>query len=162
MQKFHGLRPAAYLDKHEFLGPRLFAAHARYVDEGEIALLGQSRTIILHQANMAANRGVIPPIPALREAGCPIALGTDNNTNDVFEGGSRAVNQRKTIGSLEAGKKAQSASWEPASAGSIRLKADPTECACKGPRGVMCRGYSRSPTAVSAAGRMSPSRAIQT
>ena len=34
---------------------------------------------------MAANRGVIPPIPALREAGCPIALGTDNNTNDVFE-----------------------------------------------------------------------------
>ena len=34
---------------------------------------------------MAANRGVIPPIPALRDAGCPIALGTDNNTNDVFE-----------------------------------------------------------------------------
>ena len=88
---------------------------------------------------MAANRGVIPPIPALREAGCPIALGTDNNTNDVFEvmriallterirrtdpfpgvrpqpediladateGGSRAVNQQKTIGSLEVGKKA--------------------------------------------------------
>jgi cytosine/adenosine deaminase-related metal-dependent hydrolase len=34
---------------------------------------------------MAANRGVSPPIPALRAAGCPIALGTDNNTNDVFE-----------------------------------------------------------------------------
>jgi cytosine/adenosine deaminase-related metal-dependent hydrolase len=34
---------------------------------------------------MAANRGVIPPIPALREAGCPIAIGTDNNTNDLFE-----------------------------------------------------------------------------
>jgi cytosine/adenosine deaminase-related metal-dependent hydrolase len=139
MEKFHGLRPAAYLDKHGFLGPRLFAAHARYVDAGEIALLGKSRTIISHQANMAANRGVIPPIPQLREAGCPIALGTDNNTNDVFEvmriallterirrtdafpgvrpqpediladateGGSRAVNQQKTIGSLEVGKKA--------------------------------------------------------
>jgi 5-methylthioadenosine/S-adenosylhomocysteine deaminase len=139
MEKFHGLRPAAYLDKHEFLGPRLFAAHARYVDAGEIALLGRSRTMISHQANMAANRGVIPPIPALREAGCPIALGTDNNTNDVFEvmriallterirrtdpfpgvrpqpediladateGGSRAVNQEETIGSLVVGKKA--------------------------------------------------------
>jgi cytosine/adenosine deaminase-related metal-dependent hydrolase len=139
MEKYYGLRPAAYLDKHEFLGPRLFAAHARYVDAGEIALLGKSRTIISHQANMAANRGVIPPIPALREAGCPIALGTDNNTNDVFEvmriallterirrtdpfpgvrpqpediladateGGSRAVNQQRTIGSLEVGKKA--------------------------------------------------------
>jgi 5-methylthioadenosine/S-adenosylhomocysteine deaminase len=34
---------------------------------------------------MAANRGVHPPIPALRAAGCTIALGTDNNTNDVFE-----------------------------------------------------------------------------
>jgi cytosine/adenosine deaminase-related metal-dependent hydrolase len=34
---------------------------------------------------MAANRGVIPPIPALRAAGCPIAYGTDNNTNDMFE-----------------------------------------------------------------------------
>jgi cytosine/adenosine deaminase-related metal-dependent hydrolase len=85
MVKFHGLRPAAYLDKHGFLGPRLFAAHARYVDASEIALLGKSRTIISHQAGMAANRGVIPPIPALRAAGCPIALGTDNNTNDVFE-----------------------------------------------------------------------------
>ena len=85
MVKFHQLRPAAYLDRHGFLGPRLFAAHARYVDVSEIALLGKTRTIISHQANMAANRGVIPPIPALREAGCPIALGTDNNTNDVFE-----------------------------------------------------------------------------
>jgi 5-methylthioadenosine/S-adenosylhomocysteine deaminase len=139
MEKFHKLRPAAYLDRHGFLGPRLFAAHARYVDDGEIALLGKTRTIISHQANMAANRGVIPPIPALREAGCPIALGTDNNTNDVFEvmriallterirrtdpfpgvrpqpediladateGGSRAVNQQKDLGSLEVGKKA--------------------------------------------------------
>lgn len=139
MEKFHGLRPAAFLDKHGFLGPRLFAAHARYVDDSEIALLGKTRTIISHQANMAANRGVIPPIPALRDAGCPIALGTDNNTNDVFEvmriallterirrtdpfpgvrpqpediladateGGSRAVNQQKTIGSLTVGKKA--------------------------------------------------------
>ncbi|MDO8680268.1 MAG: amidohydrolase family protein [Acidobacteriota bacterium] len=139
MVKFHGLRPAAYLDRHGFLGPRLFAAHARYVDDSEIALLGRSRTIISHQAGMAANRGVIPPIPALRAAGCPIALGTDNNTTDVFEvmrialltervrrnderpgllpqpediladatqGGARAVNQEKLLGTLEVGKKA--------------------------------------------------------
>jgi cytosine/adenosine deaminase-related metal-dependent hydrolase len=33
---------------------------------------------------MAANRGVIPPIAKLRAAGCPIASGTDNNTNDMF------------------------------------------------------------------------------
>ncbi len=77
--------PAAYLDRHDFLGPRLFAAHARYVNTEEVTLLGRSGTIIAHQAGMAANRGISPPIPEQRAAGCPIALGTDNNTNDVFE-----------------------------------------------------------------------------
>jgi cytosine/adenosine deaminase-related metal-dependent hydrolase len=85
MLRHHGVRPSAFLDKHGFLGPRLFAAHCRYVDDSEIALLGRSGTIVSHQAAMAANRGVIPPIPALRDAGCPIANGTDNNTNDMFE-----------------------------------------------------------------------------
>ncbi|MEQ8302826.1 MAG: amidohydrolase family protein [Cyclobacteriaceae bacterium] len=84
MMKYHKVRPSAYLDKHDFLGPQLVAAHARYVDENEIALLGKAKTIISHQAAMAANRGVNPPIPTLREAGCPICLGTDNNNNDMF------------------------------------------------------------------------------
>ena len=81
MLRYHGVRPSAYLDNHDFLGPKLFAAHCRYVDDAEIALLGNSGTIISHQAAMAANRGVSLPIPALREAGCTIALGTDNNNN---------------------------------------------------------------------------------
>jgi 5-methylthioadenosine/S-adenosylhomocysteine deaminase len=85
MVRHHGVRPPAFLDRHGFLGPRLFAAHCRYVDNGDIAMLGRSGTIISHQAAMAANRGVIPPIAALRQAGCPIANGTDNNTNDLFE-----------------------------------------------------------------------------
>jgi cytosine/adenosine deaminase-related metal-dependent hydrolase len=84
-RRYHGMRPAAFLQKHDYLGPRLFAAHCRYVDDSEVALLGRSGTIISHQAAMAANRGVIPPIPALRAAGCPIANGTDNNTNDMVE-----------------------------------------------------------------------------
>lgn len=84
MVRHHKLTPPAFLDKHGFLGPRLFAAHCRYVDAADIALLGKTRTIVSHQAGMAANRGVIPPIPALRAAGCPIANGTDNNTTDMF------------------------------------------------------------------------------
>src|SRR5262245_27705040 len=139
MQRHHRLSPPAFLDRAGFLGPRLFAAHCRYVDDADIALLGKTRTIISHQAAMAANRGVIPPIAKLREAGASIANGTDNNTNDLFEvmriallterisrndpfpgvgpqpedmledatrGGSRAVRQETTIGSLEVGKKA--------------------------------------------------------
>ena len=85
MMRHHGVRPPAFLDRHGFLGPRLFAAHCRYVDAADIALLARSGTIVSHQAAMAANRGVIPPIAALRAAGCPIANGTDNNTNDLFE-----------------------------------------------------------------------------
>jgi 5-methylthioadenosine/S-adenosylhomocysteine deaminase len=85
MVKHHGVRPAVFLDRHGFLGPRLFAAHCRYVDDAEIQALGRTKTVVTHQAQMAANRGVIPPIPALRAAGCPIANGTDNNTNDLFE-----------------------------------------------------------------------------
>jgi cytosine/adenosine deaminase-related metal-dependent hydrolase len=85
MKRHHGLTPPAFLAKHGFLGPRLFAAHCRYVDDADIALLGKSGTIVSHQAAMAANRGVIPPIAKLRAAGCPIANGTDNNTNDLFE-----------------------------------------------------------------------------
>jgi cytosine/adenosine deaminase-related metal-dependent hydrolase len=85
MVKHHGLRPPAFLAKADYLGPRLIAAHCRYMDDNDIALLGRSRTIVSHQAAMAANRGVIPNIPALRAAGCGIAYGTDNNTNDLFE-----------------------------------------------------------------------------
>ena len=85
MVRHHGVRPPVFLDRAGFLGPRLFAAHCRYVDDADIALLGRSGTIISHQAAMAANRGVIPPIAKLRAAGCTIANGTDNNTNDVFE-----------------------------------------------------------------------------
>lgn len=84
MLRFHGVRPTQYLHQADFLGPRLFAAHARYVDAGEIALLGSTRTLISHQPAMAANRGVNPPIPALRDAGCTICMGTDNNNNDMF------------------------------------------------------------------------------
>lgn len=84
MQRYHGVRPAIFLQRNGFLGPRLFAAHARYCDAHEIAALGDSNTIITHQAAMAANRGVNPPITALREAGCTIALGTDNNHTDML------------------------------------------------------------------------------
>ncbi|MGE0590181.1 MAG: amidohydrolase family protein [Cyclobacteriaceae bacterium] len=84
MKKFHNVRPAEYLYRHDFLGPKLVAAHARYVDADEISMLGKTKTIISHQAAMAANRGVSPPIPALRDAGCPICLGTDNNNNDMY------------------------------------------------------------------------------
>ena len=84
MLRYHGVRPAIFLEQHGYLGPRLFAAHARYCDDTEIAALARSNTIVSHQAAMAANRGVNPPITALREAGVRISMGTDNNNNDML------------------------------------------------------------------------------
>lgn len=84
MMKYHGLRPTEYLYKHDFLGPSVFVGHARYVNDNEIALLGKTKSMVAHQAAMAANRGVSPPIPALRDAGCRICMGTDNNNNDMY------------------------------------------------------------------------------
>src|SRR6185312_2509271 len=62
MVRHHGVRPPAFLAQADFLGPHLFAAHCRYMDDNDIALMGKTRTIVSHQAAMAANRGIIPPI----------------------------------------------------------------------------------------------------
>ena len=48
MVRHHGVRPPAFLDRAGFLGPRLFAAHCRYVDDDDIARLGRSGTIVSH------------------------------------------------------------------------------------------------------------------
>jgi cytosine/adenosine deaminase-related metal-dependent hydrolase len=54
-----GVRPAEYLFQHDFLSPRLVAAHCRFMTPGEIAHLGRSR-------------------------GCTIGMGTDNMAHDML------------------------------------------------------------------------------
>ncbi|MBM3925290.1 MAG: amidohydrolase family protein [SAR202 cluster bacterium] len=134
--QMRGVRPAHTLHHNDYLGPGLVAAHVRYLDPSEVALMGATRSNVSHQPAMAARRAVIPPIPALRAAGAVIGMGTDNNTQDMVEvmrtgmfterilrqdaanpqpedvlydttmGSARAISMEKEIGSLEPGKKA--------------------------------------------------------
>ncbi|MFN3974090.1 MAG: amidohydrolase family protein [Dehalococcoidia bacterium] len=136
VKNIRGVRPAHYLFHHDFLGPRLVAAHCRYLDDTEVSLMGATRSGVSHNAAIAARRGVLAPISKLQAAGCHVGLGSDNFTHDMVEvlrlalwgarmerrdevnpqpedalewgtgGASRVLGMEKAIGSLEVGKKA--------------------------------------------------------
>ena len=80
LMEMRGIRPTQSLFENNYLGPKFLGAHARFLDNSEISLLGNTKSNVAHQPAMAARRAVIPPIYQLEESGCLIGLGTDNNT----------------------------------------------------------------------------------
>ena len=131
-----GVDPTHYLFANDFLGPRLVAAHCRYVTASEISLLGRHRVGISNNAAIAARRGAAAPITELQAAGCGIGMGSDNMAEDMVEvmraglfqervrrndemspqpedvlewatsGGAKILGLGDRIGSLEVGKRA--------------------------------------------------------
>src|SRR5262249_37792499 len=69
VMRVRGVRPAEYLFQHDFLSPRLVAAHCRFVSPGEISHLGRSRVSVSHNAAMAARRAAAPATPPPGGAG---------------------------------------------------------------------------------------------
>jgi len=86
----HGATPIRYLDKLGVLGPRTVAVHCVWLDDGEIALMGERRARVAHcpSSNMFLGDG-ITRIPEMLHAGVRVGLGTDggctNNRASVFE-----------------------------------------------------------------------------
>jgi cytosine/adenosine deaminase-related metal-dependent hydrolase len=68
----------------------LLAAHCVWVRQGEIVTLAKAGVAVVHNpvANMILGSGVCP-VPALRQAGIPVALGTDgaasNDSQNMLE-----------------------------------------------------------------------------
>jgi 5-methylthioadenosine/S-adenosylhomocysteine deaminase len=85
VKRTRGVSPTHYLFANDFLGPRLVAAHCRYVDASEIALLGQMAVGISNNAAIAARRGAAAPTKELQAAGCTIGMGSDNMAEDMVE-----------------------------------------------------------------------------
>jgi formiminoglutamate deiminase len=82
----YGLTPTGLLGEEGLLGPAATAVHATHVTEADIALLGGSGTTVCvcptTEADLADGVG---PARALRDAGCPLALGGDQHgVSDPF------------------------------------------------------------------------------
>jgi 5-methylthioadenosine/S-adenosylhomocysteine deaminase len=86
----HGATPIRYLDALGVLGPRTIAVHAVWLDDGEIALMGERRAGLAYcpSSNMFLGDG-ITRVPEMARAGVRMGLGTDggctNNRASVFE-----------------------------------------------------------------------------
>ena len=78
MAKTYNSRPTMYLERINFLSPRLLAAHVVHVNEAEIAILKRREVGVAHcpQSNMKLASGTAP-IPAMLKAGLRLGLGTD-------------------------------------------------------------------------------------
>lgn len=85
-----GLSPVAYLDRLGVFSVPTIAAHCVHVDEGDITILAERGVCVVHcpKSNAKLGNGVAP-IAAMRQAGIPVALGTDgaasNNRLDMVE-----------------------------------------------------------------------------
>ena len=86
----HGLRPVSWLYQQGLLGRGATLAHAIWLDDDEVAQLGETRTGTSHNpvCNMYMSSGVFR-LKDLRDAGARVGLGTDSSNvghrQDLFE-----------------------------------------------------------------------------
>ncbi len=82
----HGKRVIRRLADSGILGAKTITAHCVHVDEGEIELLKNSNTRVVHnpESNMGNAVGCAPVIEMIRR-GVHVGLGTDGYTCDMFE-----------------------------------------------------------------------------
>lgn len=101
-----GMRHVEWLDSVGALGPDVQLVHAVWLDDGEIARVAETGTLVVHcpTSNMYLASGIAPVVKMLH-AGIPVALATDgpgsNNSQDMLESLKFAACLQK-VGALDA------------------------------------------------------------
>ena len=82
----HGLTSAEYLDREDFLGPDLVAAHWTFCTEEDIRLLAAKGVQMAHTPASISRRNFHKVrIGQIRDAGVRVVFGTDNMSEDMFQ-----------------------------------------------------------------------------
>ena len=90
MERF-GTTPVRYMHRLGVLSPRMVLAHVLYIDAEEIRILADSGAKVVHNpaSNMKLGSGYRFKYLEMREAGIPVAIGTDgcssSNNLDMVE-----------------------------------------------------------------------------
>jgi cytosine/adenosine deaminase-related metal-dependent hydrolase len=94
-----GMRPLAYAESQDLLGPRVLAVHGVQVNEGEAARLAALGAALCLCPRSNSNLGLgVPPVRRLVESGVLLCLGTDGLTsNDDLDVRREAVYLRETL-----------------------------------------------------------------
>jgi 5-methylthioadenosine/S-adenosylhomocysteine deaminase len=85
VEAVRGRLPTEYLADIGFLSERLICAHCRCMAPREETTLGAAHAAVAFNSAIAARRGLSPRIHELEEAGCRIAMGSDNMAEDMVE-----------------------------------------------------------------------------
>jgi formiminoglutamate deiminase len=109
-EAFYGRTPTALLAEHGVLGPATTAVHATHLSDTDVALLGGSGTSVCAcpstEADLADGIG---PFRALRAAGSPLAVGSDQHAVVDPLAEARLVESHERLASGERGRLAPAA-----------------------------------------------------
>ncbi|HTW25679.1 MAG TPA: amidohydrolase family protein [Acetobacteraceae bacterium] len=131
-----GKKSVPLLQELGLLGPDFIGAHCVFMDDEDIAIMGETRSCMSHTAFLVGKRGYYPPMDRIYKSAMQVSLGSDWLSNDMFKvmrsaivipravfgdvairtaadvlrmatiDGARCLGMAAEIGSLEPGKKA--------------------------------------------------------
>ncbi|MBX3045579.1 MAG: 8-oxoguanine deaminase [Anaerolineales bacterium] len=112
-QQHYGMRPVAWMETMDWLGPDVWYAHSVHVNDAEIAQYAQHNCGVAHcpSSNMRLASG-IPPVLKMLNAGVRVGLGVDGSASNDSSHLLAEVRQAMLLARLDAGLRGASLSGE--------------------------------------------------